>query len=126
MAAYVTPEEIPALCPELEGQIEEMTPLLDGASDDVDAMCFGRIRQIGIDNLTDFQREKVKKAVCYHTAFLASYGDAVSSPLSSYGINGVSMSFDASKVVQQGNVTTSPKAYSQLMQSGLAYRGLWR
>lgn len=124
MAAYVTPEEIPVLCPELAGQVEEMTPLLDGASDDVDALCFGRIRQAGIENLSDFQREKVKKAVCYHAAFLNAYGDEVDSPLSSYGINGVSMSFDASKVIQQGNVTTSPKAYSQLIQSGLAYRGI--
>lgn len=92
------------------------------ASDAVDALCFGRIRKIGFDNLTEFQREKVKKAVCLHISFLTAYGDLLNSPLSSYGINSVSMSFDASKVVTQGGVTTNQAVMQQLRQSGLATR----
>ncbi|MBR2048283.1 MAG: hypothetical protein IJ960_06760 [Oscillospiraceae bacterium] len=95
---------------------------LERASDDVDALCYGRIRKVGFDNLTDFQKEKVKKAVCHHAAFLATYGDLVDSPLSSYGINGVSMSFAADRVVTQGGVTTTNAAMTQLRQSGLASR----
>ena len=92
------------------------------ASDAVDALCFGRIRKVGFDQLTEFQQEKVKKAVCLHAKFLLTYGDLLDSPLSSYGINGVSMSFDASKVVTQGGVTTNQAVMQQLRQSGLATR----
>ena len=92
------------------------------ASDAVDALCYGRIRKVGFANLTEFQQEKVKKAVCLHAKFLLTYGDLLDSPLSSYGINGVSMSFDASKVVTQGGVTTNQAVMQQLRQSGLATR----
>ena len=92
------------------------------ASDAVDALCYGRIRKVGFRNLTAFQQEKVKKAVCLHVSFLSAYGDLLNSPLSSYGINGVSMSFDASKVVTQGGVTTNQAVMQQLRQSGLATR----
>ena len=92
------------------------------ASDAVDALCYGRIRKVGFDKLTEFQQEKVKKAVCLHAKFLLTYGELLDSPLSSYGINGVSMSFDASKVVTQGGVTTNQAVMQQLRQSGLATR----
>ena len=109
-----------------EGDHGVKEPALDHslclASDAVDALCFGRIRKIGFDNLTEFQQEKVKKAVCLHAKFLLTYGDLLNSPLSSYGINGVSMSFDASKVVTQGGVTTNQAVMQQLRQSGLATR----
>lgn len=92
------------------------------ASDAIDALCYGRIRKVGFDNLTKFQQEKVKKAVCLHVSFLSTYGELLHSPLSSYGINGVSMSFDAAKVVTQGGVTTNQAVMQQLRQSGLATR----
>lgn len=96
--------------------------LFELASDAVDALCYGRIRKVGFDNLTTFQQEKVKKAVCLHVSFLSTYGDLLNSPLSSYGINGVSMSFDTAKVVTQGGVTTNQAVMQQLRQSGLATR----
>lgn len=95
---------------------------MDRASDAVDALCYGRIRQRGFEALTPFQQEKVRKAVCYHAAFLVGFGELVESPLQSYGINGVSISFDAGKVVTQGGVTTSLAVMQQLQQSGLACR----
>ena len=101
---------------------EKLDHFLSVASDAVDALCYGRIRKIGFDNLTEFQQEKVKKAVCFHAKFLLTYGDLLNSPLSSYGINGVSMSFDTSKVVTQGDVTTNQAVMQQLRQSGLATR----
>ena len=95
---------------------------LEQASDDVDALCYGRIRKAGFENLTAFQQEKVKKAVCYHAAFLHSYGEMLESPFASYGINGVSMSFSADKIITQGGVTTNQAVMQQLRQSGLAVR----
>lgn len=101
---------------------DEMIAKLEQASDEVDALCYGRIRQIGFDHLTAFQQEKVKKAVCYHAAFLYYYGEELASPLASYGINGVSMSFSNDRTQIQGGVTTTNTVMVQLRQSGLAVR----
>lgn len=114
--------EFCSYAPELTADDTVVDTLLERASDDVDALCYGRIRKIGFGNLTEFQQEKIKKAVCYHAAFLYSYGEMVSSPLASYGINGVSMSFSTDRTVTQGGVTTTNAVMTQLRQSGLATR----
>ena len=124
MGTYVTQEDcVQYGSAELLAQ-PELTDLLSRACDQVDAICFGRIQSCGMDQLTTRQQEKVKKAVCLHAAFLRAYGDALESPLESYGINGVSMSFAADRVIKQGGTTTSPEVYSLLLQSGLACRRL--
>ena len=110
--AYATPEELAELCGSLEAADQ-----LERASDEVDALCYGRIRKAG-----PFQREKIKKATCYHAAFLYAYGEELQSPLASYGINGVSMSFDSSRTASQGSITTNNATMAQLRQSGLASR----
>lgn len=96
--------------------------ILERASDDVDALCYGRIRKAGFENLTAFQQEKVKKAVCYHAAFLSAYAEMLESPFASYGINGVSMSFSVEKIITQGGVKTNQTVMQQLRQSGLMSR----
>ena len=125
MAAYAAPEDFARYCPGEALAGEELTAALERAADQVDGLCFGRIRRRGLAKLTEFQRERVKKAVCLHAAFLSTYGEAMASPLASYGINGVSMAFDAARLVSQGGVTTSREVYSLLLQTGLAHRGVW-
>lgn len=121
--SYATLAECLELIPDADSDEEfEVLEKLERASDEVDALCYGRIRKVGFENLTDFQQEKVRKAVCHHTAFLYTYGEELSSPLSSYGINGVSMSFSKDRIVTQGGVTTTNTVMSQLRQSGLASR----
>lgn len=115
--AYATPEELAELCGSLEAADQ-----LERASDEVDALCYGRIRKAGFEQLTPFQQDKIKKATCYHAAFLHAYGEELQSPLASYGINGVSMSFDSSRTGGQGGITTSNAVMAQLRQSGLASR----
>ena len=104
---------------------KDLAAVLERASDQVDGLCFGRIRRRGFDKLTAFQQEKIKKAVCLHAAFLSAYGDALESPLASYGINGISMAFDAARTAAQSGVTTSKEVYNLLIQTGLAHRGVW-
>ena len=99
--------------------------MLQRASEQVDGLCFGRIRRVGFEHLTQFQQDCIRKAVCLHAEFLASYADALDSPLQSYGINGVSMTFDNTRVRKQGGVMTSSQAYGLLLQTGLAGRGVW-
>lgn len=120
--AYATFKEFHSLMPDSQIAEAEAARMLEQASDDIDGLCFGRIRKIGFEKLTAFQQDKVKKAVCYHAAFLRDYGEELQSPLASYGINGVSMSFSSERTVTQGGVTTSNAVMTQLRQSGLASR----
>lgn len=125
MAAYASPEDYARYCPDGSLTGDELDAALERASGQVDGLCFGRIRRAGMDRLTEFQKEKIAEAVCCHADFLEAYSDALESPLASYGINGVSMAFDASRTASQGGVTTSKEVYSLLVQTGLAHRGIW-
>ncbi len=125
MAAYVTQQDCVCLGEMGLLEVPDVERLLERASDQVDAACFGRIQQIGFAKLTQYQQDKIKKAVCLHAAFLQSYGQALNSPLESYGINGVSMSFASDRVVRQGGAVVSSEVYSLLLQTGLAQRGVW-
>ncbi len=122
--SYVTQDECSSFLPIELLSLPDLPALLERASDQVDAMCFGRIQSRGMERLTQYQQEQIKKAVCKHAAFLHFYGDALESPLESYGINGVSMSFSPNRVITQGGTTTSCEVYSLLLKTGLAYRGV--
>lgn len=125
MVAWATPEDYARYCPGGSLAGEELNAVLERASSQVDRLCFGRIRRHGFERLTEFQQEKIREAVCRHADFLSAYSDALESPLQSYGINGVSMAFDASRTARQGGVTTSGEVYGLLVQTGLAHRGVW-
>lgn len=125
MPAYATAEDYARYCPGGSLSGAELDAALERASRQADAYCFGRIRAIGFDRLTALQQDCIRQAVCLHAEFLARYGDELESPLQSYGINGVSMTFDATRVSSQGGVTTCSEAASLLMQTGLAHRGIW-
>lgn len=123
--AYATAEDFARYCAGQTIDADTLAALLQQASDQVDAACFGRIRRAGFEQLTAYQQECIQKAVCLHAAWLAAYGEAVESPLASYGINGVSMTFDTARTTQQGGVTMGQQVYSLLLQTGLAHRGIW-
>ena len=90
----------------------------------MDSLTFNRIVKAGFENLTEFQQELIKEAVQLHADFAFDNTDLLDSPLSSYSISGVSMSFDKSKIVTVGGITTTSEVYNLLMQTGLCYRGL--
>ena len=94
---------------------------LDRASDAIDALTFNRIRAIGWDNLTEFQRERVRKACCVQADFLAENADALDSALSSYAINGVSMTFGNGALYRVvGGVPVANAAMALIRSTGLA------
>ena len=117
---YVTRDEYEALIPGGTATDEDISQ----AEYDIDGLTFNRITASGIDGITEFQRGRVKRAVCYQADFRHEYTDALNSPLSSYGINGVSMSWDKSVLVKKGSVYTTNGVYSMLQQTGLMYRGV--
>ena len=120
---YVTKTEYDELFPGGEASDSELSQ----AEYDVDSLTFNRIRAAGgISGLTDLQQELVKRAVGLQAGFRHDYGELLDNPLSSYGINGVSMQWDRSMLIQDGPVRTTSAAMSLLQQTGLTYRGLER
>lgn len=97
--------------------------LLEEASDEVDKLTYGRIRKIGFENLTPYQQEMVKKAVCYQADFIGNYGDYLSSPLGGFSIGDVSLSFSQENQ-GAGGIVADKKALNYLSQTGLTSRRL--
>lgn len=93
------------------------------ASRNIDTLTFNRIVAKGFDNLTEFQREIIKMAVCRQANFLYNNADAIASIMDSYAINGVSMHFGTGfnvKVID--GIPTQNNVYSLLEQTGLCCR----
>src|SRR5690625_1550880 len=108
-----------------KGSLDENTAkkVLDEASDQVDRLTYGRIRKKGFENLTEYQQEMIKKAVCYQAEFLANYGDDLSSPSSGFSIGDVSLSFGKEKQ-DPGGIIADKKTLVYLAQTGLSTRRL--
>ena len=102
-----------------EGDIDQY---IKSAESDIDGMTLGRIRYLGFDALTVIQQEIVKQSIVDQMDFRASYGLMLESPLASYSINGVSMTWDGSKVKQLSGVYTTNEIVAHLVQTGLMNR----
>ena len=63
----------------------------DRAEREIRAACYGRLD--GVTELTEFQKDAVKRAICYETDYLAAYGEALSAPVGSMSIGSTSLSF---------------------------------
>ena len=96
------------------------------ASRHVDSLTFNRIVAAGgMDGLTAFQQEVVNEVVCRQAAFETENADLISSVLSSYSINGVSVQFGSAwNVLVQSGVAMQRDVYALLEQTGLCWRGV--
>ena len=97
---------------------------LQKASRHIDTLTYNRIVSIGFDNLTDFQQGIIKECVCLMAEWEHENAEYIDSLLSSYSLNGASMSFtgnSASAVVTNG-VAVSRDIYSHLQKCGLCIR----
>ena len=89
------------------------------ASHDIDSLTYNRIVKKGIDNLTPFQKEMVKKSICLHAEFLHQYGEFIESPISGYSAGTTSVTFKQGSIAGQDGVATSAKVFKLLSQTGL-------
>ena len=121
---YLTFSEFIKLFPNSEIKEPEFSALVTKAEADINSLTFNRITVQGYNTLTGFQRGLVSQATAEQVMFINENCELIESPLSSYSIGGVSMSFDKSKVVEVGSVVTSKKVYGLLMQTGFCYRGI--
>lgn len=79
---------------------DELDNKLDLASDDINSLTYNRIIGIGFDNLTPFQQDKIKKAVCIQADFLYEYEDYINLPVNSYTAGSLNLNFGSSKGVK--------------------------
>ena len=92
---------------------------LERASEQIDTLTYNRIIGIGFDNLTEFQKDKIKKAICIHAEFIEQYGSYIDMPLSGFSAGSISVSFNAQKV---NGITTTQEVLNYLKQTGLTCR----
>lgn len=118
--AYATVEEYTQLLPDA---MEVTASDLRQASRHIDSLTYNRIVAAGFENLTQFQQEIIKEVCCRQAQFEVENEDAISSVLSSYSINGVSMNFGSSwNVFTEHGVAMRRDVYSLLQQTGLCCR----
>lgn len=93
---------------------------LDLASYDIDNLTFNRIKKIGFENLTDFQKLTIKTAVVLQADFRLENEDWLNSALSQYSINGVSVNYGDRKSVRVVNDVFVPNTILAILkQTGL-------
>lgn len=99
-----------------------LAKLIRESEEDIDTLTFHRIGEL--ESLSEYQQLQIKRAVCDQVNFRAENADLLESPLSSYGVNGVTIAFDNSKVRCVSGVYVSVRAYNLLLSTGLLYRGV--
>ena len=106
------------------GMIEdELESYLLKASRKVDTLTFNRIRAIGFENLSEFQKELVQEVVCELADFIYENQDALTSPIASYSLNGASVTFGSGvNMLRVQNVLLPSDVYEKLKQTGLCDR----
>lgn len=101
---------------------DELKQKLNKASDQIDTLTYNRIVAIGFENLSPFQQDKVKKAICYQADFIYQYGAYLDMPLSGYSAGSVSLSFKPQQ--GGGNIKTCDEVINLLRATGLTSRRL--
>lgn len=120
MGRYIKGEDYRAFPPEIENAD------IERAEDDIDAVTFNRLGSC-FETLPKATAEAVKRAVKLQAEFIHQYAGLFDSPLASYGINGVSMSFKEDGVINQSGTVVCKGAYAILKNFGFTYRGMdWR
>lgn len=121
---YLTYNQFYEQYPDTQIQEDRFQSLVQRAETDINGLTFNRITAKGFESLSDFQRSIIRRAAAMQVNFINDNSELLDSPLSSYSISGVSMSFDKSKITEVDGVLTSKSIYGVLLQSGLCYRGL--
>jgi len=102
---------------------DALSKALRQASRHIDSLTYNRIVGKGFSNLTDFQQDIIKEAVCQQAEFECENTEMINTVLSSYGINGVSMSFGESwNVFTDKGIAMKKDTYALLSQTGLTCR----
>ena len=102
---------------------EDIERYLELAQEKIDSITYNRIVAIGFDNLTEFQKEKINKAICYQAEYIFKngYNDEDNRDISSYSVLDVSVSVDnsGSNKTKAQRLNMSEIAYDLVHKTGL-------
>lgn len=102
---------------------EHLEKHLRQASRHIDSLTYNRIVGRGFSNLTEFQQEIIREAVCLQADFEYENADLINTVLSGYSLNGASLQFGASwNVYADKGIAMRKDVYSMLEQTGLCCR----
>ena len=102
---------------------EQLAKALRQASRHIDTLTYNRIVGQGFSNLTAFQQEVIREVVCQQAEFEYENVDEISTVLSGYSLNGVSVQFGQSwNVYMDKGVAMRRDVYALLSQTGLCCR----
>lgn len=102
---------------------DEVEKYLKLAQEKIDSITYNRIVAIGFSNLTVFQQEKIRDAICYQAEYIYSngYNSEDNRDISSYSVLDISVSVDNSNsnktIAQKENM--SETAYDYVHKTGL-------
>lgn len=116
---YVTPDEYAkehTIIPH-----DKLEKALAKAERDVDHLCFGRIKGKGFENLSPYQQNLIKEAICLQADYTEQYGPYLNSPLKSYTAG--STKVDMADVTC-GGISTTQEIINLLEDTGLRCRVL--
>lgn len=102
---------------------EDIEKYLELAQEKIDSITYNRIVAIGFDNLTEFQKEKISKAICYQAEYIFKngYNDEDNRDISSYSVLDISVSVDnsSSNKTKAQKLNMSEIAYDLVHKTGL-------
>lgn len=121
--SYVTPEYYRDVYKGALIHADDLNKALKQASRHIDSLTYNRIVGQGFSNLTAFQQEVIREAVCQQADFEYENADEINTILSSYSLNGASVQFGSSwNVYMDKGVAMKRDVYALLSQTGLCCR----
>lgn len=98
---------------------------LQNASEAIDSLTYCRIVSRGLEGLSAYQKGIVQKVTCALAEWQTENADILTSPYSSYSINGVSATWNTGAAVKKINGVIIPcNLYAELVKTGLCYPGV--
>ena len=103
----------------IEIKPEDVDKYLKFAQEKIDSITYNRIVSIGFDNLTEFQQDCVRKAVCYQAEYYYANGINSLSSVSSYSVLDISVNVDVTKQTEAQKHGMDEFAYINIVKTGL-------
>jgi hypothetical protein len=120
---YVTPDYYKGTYKGSTVPEDELERALRQASRHIDSLTYNRIVGKGFSNLTEFQQEVIQEVICLQADFECENADEINTILSSYSLNGASVSFGSSwNVFTDKGIAMMRDVYALLSQTGLCCR----
>lgn len=104
---------------------DDIEKYLELAQEKIDSITFNRIVEIGFNNLTEFQREKISKAICYQAEYILKNGfndEDKEKGIASYSVLDISVNVKDSEKTQANKECMSEIAYDLIHKTGLDSR----